>query len=528
MTHLCVSILVEQTDEALARALGDARAAINAGADLIEWRVDLVADQPDLVRALIEQSPAPCILTCRPTSEGGEYDGDEHDRLALLSEMQAEAQPRYVDLEWNTFEQLVDPSPFDQPNSDLILSIHDYKGRPTGLYNRFDEMAECELGSVLKVVWTARSLRDNPEAFDLLRNRPKPTIALCMGRFGLMSRILAPKFGGFLTFAALKHRSTTAPGQPTIDELLNVYRFNKINRKTEVFGLIGWPVEHSIGPRVINPMFDQLDANAVYLPMPIPPEYEHFKATVGAMLDHDSLDFHGAAVTAPHKESLVRFVRETGGRINESAEITGAANTLITNRSVIEAINTDADAAVDSVCHALDTSRKTLRNMAIGILGAGGAARSVAYGFTTLGANVYIHNRTTERAETLAADFAQHDLKVTPVQSLDDLRLAVCDILINTTPLGMTDGQYENQSPIAPGESDINDLPWHRDTLVFDLIYNPIETPFLKTARLDGCQTLNGLDMFARLTEIQLQHWTGIREIDSDALRNLVELASTH
>ena len=94
----------------------------------------------------------------------------------------------------------------------LILSSHDFEGRPSDLTQRVTAMAEFDAASVAKIVWHARSLRDNLEAFELLAQRVKPTIALCMGVFGEMSRILAPKFGGFLTFAAPAEGEATAPG----------------------------------------------------------------------------------------------------------------------------------------------------------------------------------------------------------------------------------------------------------------------------------------------------------------------------
>src|SRR5690606_23971351 len=146
-----------------------------------------------------------------------------------------------------------------------------------------------------------------------------------------------PKFGGFLTFATDSHDTlrerarpllSTAPGQPTIEQLRK-YRFDAIDRETRVYGVIGWPVEQSKSPALPNAAFDATGYNGVLLPMPIPPEYEHFKATVGSLIDHPHLDFRGAAVTLPHKQNLLRFVRERGGRTDELTERIGAANTLI-------------------------------------------------------------------------------------------------------------------------------------------------------------------------------------------------------
>ena len=114
----------------------------------------------------------------------------------------------------------------------------------------------------------ARSVRDNLEAFDILATRTKPTIALCMGEFGLMSRVLAPKFGGFLTFASDAEGTGTAPGQPTARELRDLYRFESVRPATRVFGVIGWPVAHSRSPAFHNARFADAGHDGVYLPIP--------------------------------------------------------------------------------------------------------------------------------------------------------------------------------------------------------------------------------------------------------------------
>ena len=99
----------------------------------------------------------------------------------------------------------------------------------------------------------------------------------------------------------------------------DLYRFNAIGPATRVFGVIGWPVAHSRSPAFHNARFAEANYDGVYLPLPVPAEWEHFKATVGALVDHEKLDFSGASVTIPHKEHLVRFVAERGGTVDADA-----------------------------------------------------------------------------------------------------------------------------------------------------------------------------------------------------------------
>ena len=236
-TRLVVPIMVESVTQAHARAA----VAAERGADLVEYRLDNFVE-PDQAGALVGGSPLPCIVTCRPTWEGGEYDGNEQDRISLLEHAALPADgggPAYVDVELAAYQSSANlrqkvglmVSHDDQPRRDvgtgLILSAHDFTTRPADLDRRVMAMAEAPACRVIKATWRARSLRDNLEAFEIIGRRLKPTIALCMGEFGLPSRVLARKFGALLTFASLDDSQATAPGQPTVDELKNLYRWDR-------------------------------------------------------------------------------------------------------------------------------------------------------------------------------------------------------------------------------------------------------------------------------------------------------------
>jgi len=549
VTYICVPILVEpphdefDAHQVAERALAQARAARAAGAKLVEWRVDLIADQRELIDTLIADAPVPCIVTCRLAAEGGEYDGAETDRVSLLEHIGLHARPRYIDVELAAFSAsanlkqkirlaVAHPDQLRELSTGLILSAHDFQGRPADLSKRLLAMAEDDSCEVVKVAWMARSLRDNLEAFDILSMRHKPTIALCMGPFGLMSRVLAPKFGGLVTFAALGSSADdaalggvapTAPGQPTIQDLRTLYRFDAINAQTRVFGVIGWPVEHSQSPHVHNAIFEATGFNGLYLPLPIPSEYEHFKATVGALLDHPRLDFAGCSVTLPHKANLIRFAdeRAAGGQrveIDPLAREAGAGNTLARGADgVLRIANTDVPALVDSLLAALHLRQddwEALSRLRIGLLGAGGAARAAVAGLSRLGCTVVIYNRSGEKAEKLAGEFSalpaltgrQRKVVAAP---LERICKSCCQVFINATPVGMTGGPAPEGSPI-PVDTPASAPDWGPSTLVFDMIYAPRETPLLRAAKSAGCATLNGLDMFIRQAALQSEMWTGV------------------
>ncbi len=514
MTYLTAAIAVHSLEQ----ALGAAVRAAELGADLVEYRIDTFTDDPNDVTELVQRSALPCIITCRPTWEGGAYDGDEQTRLSLLEHAGVGARkPAYIDLELAAFEKSAnlrqkislvvdDPDRPRQSDTGLILSSHDFEQRPADLLRKVKDMAEAPLCRVIKVAWQARSLRDNLEAFELIGQQVKPTIALCMGECGLASRVLAKKFGALLTFASIDGDTGTAPGQPTLGEIKKLYRWDSLNADTRVFGVIGYPVGHSMSPPVHNAGFDAAEVNGVYLPMPIPTEYEHFKATVATWLATPELHFGGASVTIPHKENLLRFVREEGGagsEVEALAERIGAANTLqVREDGSLYACNTDYAAALDAVCDGLKIQRDGLAGKQVAVIGAGGAARAVVAGFAHYGATVTVYNRTVDRAIELAEQFGETAAK------LDDLASSNADVYINCTPIGMHPDVEASPLDISNQQSAIrNHLG--PGVVVFDTIYNPIQTKLLREAAAAGCETIPGTEMFVRQGAAQFKLWTG-------------------
>ena len=558
-------------------ALADCAEAKRLGAQIVEYRIDQIfsgssegAPQSDAdaeretreIERLIRSSPLPAIVTCRPTFEGGLYDGDDASRVSLYEHLgnggaagessgsrgggggsqgsggAAESSPRYIDVEFATMSRSANmrqkvllavdhpgrEGDARRPETALILSAHDFERRPADLTRRLLAMRAESAARVIKVAYRARSLRDNLELFDILREADRPTIALGMGEFGLMSRVLAPKFGAFLTFASLRDTSATAPGQPTITEILQRYRFKSITRSTRVYGVIGWPVGHSLSPLIHNAGFEAIGHDGVYLPLPIAADesgsgdrgaYESFKATVLDLVEHQGLDLAGASVTIPHKESLIRLAREQGPargwRLSAAAEAIGAANTLVVERdagarlSRVLVDNTDAPAIAALLADALgDLGGKT-----VALLGAGGVARGAAYACASAGVAVRVHARNPEQAERLASDISAH-VQGAGMESVTaapwDARHEPAGAYINCTPVGMKGGPAPDASPlnveaIDPGAAS--------RAVFFDTVYNPARTPLLINAERLGAEIIDGVAMFTAQGAMQFRMWTG-------------------
>jgi len=266
-----------------------------------------------------------------------------------------------------------------------------------------------------------------------------------------------------------------------------------IDGHTQLVGLIGWPVEHTLSPTMHNAAFDALGLNYRYLPLPVEPG-----RVEAAMRGLPALGFRGANVTVPHKQAVMPHLEE----ITDSAQAIGAVNTIVVQDGRLVGHNTDGHGFLATL---RKPGFKPAGKRAL-VLGAGGAARAVVYALAQANCTVAIHNRTVQRAAKLAHDMQDMDLCApvtwTPINTqITDLNLDQFDLLVNTTPVGMwphTDN--------APWPKNLS-FPSH--WIVFDLVYNPPETRLLRHARELGARTIGGLGMLVRQGARAFEMWTG-------------------
>jgi 3-dehydroquinate dehydratase / shikimate dehydrogenase len=511
VTYLCVPIFV--TDD-LAKARNDIDAAVKSGADLVEVRVDTCNDINGF-KSLLDDGKwkrPPFIFTCRPEWEGGYSQLDDAKRVALLMSLAPRASD-YVDVEMKSAggPRMLALDSFDQ----WIVSSHDFSGRPKLLYNLVSELNRLP-GDINKIVWTARTIRDNLEAFEILQTKQKPTIALCMGETGLISRVLAKKFGGFLTFASLATNQATAPGQLTIADMKNLYRWDSIGPATKVYGVVAHPVGHSMSPAIHNAAFDATGFDGIYVPLLVEPHYESFKAFMETFVNFQKLDLSGLSITIPHKENALRYLKEKGAEVEPLAERIGAVNTIAIDRQNdsprLSGTNTDYAAILDSITAVAGIGRDRLNELRIGVIGAGGTGRTAVAALAHYGAEVLVCNRTHDRAVALANEFNGKRGKVSAValEKFDD-----CDGWINTSSVGMHPNIGGN--PLAHHQP-----KWSSKTIVFDAVYNPIRTKFLGQAEAVGAKTISGIEMFVRQAAGQFETWTG-KTAPKDVMRSVIE-----
>lgn len=525
MTLLAVPVFARSLED-LRQHLVEAAAA---GADLIELRLDLMDGVTDDDLWSLRQSrefPRPVLLTLRSVAEGGRWDGAEEDRVSRLIRLGPIAD--YLDVELTAWQRSANirqkvelalrrAGHISQDGGKeeielaarrkLILSRHDLRSRPAALHATLVAMLEEPLCAVPKIAWRARTVRDNFEAFDLMRESPRPAIVICMGEAGLPSRVLARKYGAFAGFAALSPEAGTAAGQIAAAELQEVYHWPKIDAKTLVYGVIGDPVRHSIGRRIHNPNFAAVGWNGVYLPFQVAPSWESFKAFMVEVLARPWLDFRGFSVTLPHKENALRFVREVGGTIDPAAARIGAVNTLsLTCDGVVSAFNTDGPAAMGAIVSGMHLrGQSDLRGRKATVLGAGGAARAVVAGLSEAGSDITIYNRSEQKARRLVGEFGCKS------GTWSDRVNHVSELVVNCTSVGMWPAVAETPMPIEGLSPTLT---------VFDMVYNPLKTQLLTDAAARGCRLIDGLDMYVRQAQAQFLIWTGHR-LEVDLLRRL-------
>lgn len=457
------------------------RALAERGAKLVELRLDWLSRIPDLGR-LIDNRPTPVIITCRRREDGGRWRGTEDQRMTILRSSIV-AGVDYVDIE----EDIAKSIP-RYGDTKRIISYHNFEETPADIEQIHARM--CKLDpDIIKIVTLANSPGDGAKMLEISKRSSIPTIAFCMGEMGLFSRILCGSFGSPITYATFSRDRELAPGQLSFEEMRDIFRYNEITPDTQIFGVIGDPVGHSLSPLVHNFAFQAAGIDAVYLPLRIPQD------TLAKSLDDlNSIGMRGFSVTIPHKQAAADYSQVS----SESVRAIGAANTLI--RSEVDdwhSENTDYDAALTSVLIGLDEENLDEANLMgrkVMLLGAGGAARAVALSMVRCGAIVTIAGRTHKRAIELSDEIGCQNC------SWENRGAGEPDVLINCTPVGMHPNVDE--TPYAEH--------WLTENMVvFDTVYNPETTLLIKDARSKGCRTVSGIEMFVRQAAHQFEMFTG-------------------
>lgn len=473
LPRVCVAVTGSDGSELVQRA-----EAIARDNWFIEFRLDY-ARQPGpalqrIGRFLADHPEITAVGTCRRAANGGRFKGSVASQIEVLAKA-AKAGCQLIDLEMQTAEGLKQ-AVYDKlrKQAAIILSYHDFRATKK-LDEVFERMQKIP-ADIYKVVTTATSLSDNVTMMHFLeRVSGQNVVGLCMGEQGIISRVLALRAGSLFTFASAAEGEETAPGQISARKLRDLYRIESVDRPTRIYGVGGNPVTQSLSPLMMNAAFRRETVNGVFLPL-------HAKSVIDLLNCIREVPVHGVSITMPYKQEILEHLDNTDPLTTKI----GACNTVVrTQDGKLFGFNTD----VAGVLRPLE-ARLHIPGAKILIVGAGGAARAAVFGLKDRGAEVYITNRTLEHGQKLARQAKAHYIKRA------DLKKQQFDVIINATPVGMTNPK---DSPLNADELNAK--------VVFDMVYQR-ETRLLRMAREKNIPVISGEEMFVHQGARQFEIWT--------------------
>ncbi|MGO9232274.1 MAG: shikimate dehydrogenase [Bryobacteraceae bacterium] len=464
----------------VASLLAHARREVESGETFLEFRLDFL-DQPmqgaSAIRGFLDKFPDTLILaTCRRHQNHGKFNGGIEDQMVVLDEA-VRCGAQAVDVEIESAEAAQERLHQFRARAQVIVSYHNFEATPA-LDTVVARMIRVP-ADAYKIVTTARKPTDNVRVLTAARALPKQRlVVLAMGELGFPTRVLSPVFGGAFTYAAPLVADGTAAGQVSGHFLRHLYHVEKLSKATKIYGVVAEPVRHSISPAVLNRAFQARRTDAVYLPFLVSPAHLRDFFTMA-----ERVPLAGFSVTIPHKQRVIRYL----DAVDPLAKRIGAVNTVWRKAGRWRGANTDVAGITAPLARLLRLPKSSVL-----IVGNGGAARGAAFALSDAGAKIALTGRNPDRVRALA--------KVCAAEALAHEQLAGrhFDAVVHATPLGMfphVDECFFDGS--IPAD------------VVFDMVYNPLETLLLRRAREQGKTAIPGLDMFLEQAAGQFEIWTG-------------------
>lgn len=475
LPKLCVAVGAKDPD----RAYELVTASVGRRENFFELRLDMLenpADGPALVERVQRSHDSLLVMaTCRRVEAQGEFSGSIAEQRVIL-ESAASRGAQIVDVEIESAEQDLSLVEFLRTRARVVLSFHDFKKTPQ-LQPVLERLQRFK-ADIYKIATAAHTPGDNARLLGCLSGFPDPLVVLGMGEFGAASRILGPSRGAAFTFASPDGATGTAPGQFDASQMRNGFQVHKRKASTKVYGVIADPVAHSLSPALHNRAFRRRRLDACYVPFRVPAKQlaEFFEFA-------KDLRIQGLSVTIPHKQSVMAHLDS----VDPLAAEIGAVNTVYRKGQELVGANTDAAGVVEPL-----GARMALAKSRVLVVGYGGAARAAVFALKDKGAVVTVTGRDEKKASSLAADAGVEQV------AFGDWGPNSYKALVHTTPVGM--------SPDLEGNLFPEEIP---ADIVFDMVYNPLETALLRHARQQGKETIEGIEMFVEQAAAQFELWSG-------------------
>jgi 3-dehydroquinate dehydratase/shikimate dehydrogenase len=486
LPKVCLAISADSADAMLETA-----EAMGRDNPFVEFRLDYLkqpaAALPKIRRFLETHQYITAIGTCRRAANGGKFKGSLAAQLDLLGKAEA-AGCQIVDVE---LQSALGAKPEALARlrrvAGLLVSFHDFR-QTRNLEATLEKMLRIP-ADFYKIVTTATTLSDNVTMMKFLQRESDKhaLVGLCMGEQGIISRVLGVRAGSTFTFGAVSAESKTAPGQVSARDLRSIYRIEQVDAATRVYGVAGDPIEHSLSPVIMNTALRRENVNGVYLAL-------HAKTLKDLIHCVREIPLHGLSITMPYKQAILDHLDNSDAHTSKI----GACNTVVRGQDgKLYGFNTD----VAGIVRPLE-QRISIDAAKVLVLGAGGAARAAVFGLKERGAEVTILNRTSAEGQKLARQAKARTIK------RPDLRKSSFDVIINATPVGMGSTR---DCPLKEEEVQAK--------VVFDMVYDPVETRLLQIARSKGITVIPGVEMFVNQAARQFEIWTGKPAPTPDMLR---------
>lgn len=463
----------------------DALQRLTTNVEAVELRLDYFnsIDHAQL-QSFVMSFELPIIFTLRKKEQGGKYCGTEEQRLSEIKNL-IRLNPTYFDIECDVPKDEIEKIHQQNQNTKLLCSYHNFYSTPKDLNKLLDQMIS-PFFYAYKIATYAQDSLDALKMLIFLKKRSNQVnlAGLCMGYHGAVTRILSPIFGGFLNYSYCDPEVITAPGQISFDELFDVYNYKQLNYATKMFFLLGSPVDHSKGHIFHNNQFKKNSINAVYVKVDVS------KNNLEAFLElAKQLPFSGASVTMPLKEMVSCYL----DKIDDFSRAAGSVNTIAYKNSLLSGTNTDANTVLCLLEQYISIIGKNVL-----VFGAGGVGRAISYLLSHAGANVFIFNRSVDKA-CKVANMCAGSVITSKTDLFDFIEKHQLDVFINATSLGM------NSDDVFPFDQHVIE----GKTIVLDMVANPKLSFLSDLAKLKKCIYISGKDVFVNQAIRQLKYWFG-------------------
>ncbi len=483
---ICISINQESRRLALADMLNASRQC-----DLLEIRLDRFGMAPGLGE-LLAAKPKPVIMSCRRPKDGGHWDGSEDERLALLRQSIV-SKADYVEIELDVADQI---RPF--PPSKRVISYTNLQETPADIADIY-AAAQTKKPDVIKLMTLARTPEEAWPLVQLLAKPSVPTVVVGLGKPGVMLALLGRKIGAPWTYAALERGMEAWPGQPTVEDLVEVYHYRAFERGTRLIGVTGFGEPEVATVAGLNAALAHLSLPARCLPLGVG-SVRLFRKVV------EAVKLAGVVIDEENQHTILDIV----GQKQASAEQAQAADLILWKDNQWHGYHTGsvaALAALAALLKAKNNADEPLKGRIVAVVGLNGVARAVASELLRRGANVILVSRqkkpAQELAQTLGCRQALFEALYTTIHDV----LVVCDVEREPGVKGIAAGLHPGY--LRPG------------MIVMDLTAGVRRSDLLREAQTRGCQVVVPRELLLDRLELQSRLFTGKsvpRDVFADAL----------